>query len=246
MAPTPSSVTIDLSQYRGAIFDLDGVVTDTASLHREAWKKAFDQFLEQHHLATFSTGDYLQFVDGRPREDGVAAFLDSRKIKLPGGLPDDPPGATSRWAIANLKSAYFDALLTLRGAGTFASSVALILRMREHSVKTAVVTASLNCSRILAQGNLRDLFDVTVDGRDAAVMGLAGKPDPATFLEAARRLRVEPVHAVVFEDAVAGVLAARSGEFGLVIGVDRYRNPSALREAGSDAVVNDLAEVIIY
>ena len=241
------SVVIDVARFDAVVFDLDGVLTDTARVHQAAWKRLFDDALNGLEGAIdrrpFGGEDYRRYVDGRSRADGVEAFLASRGVRLPRGRPDDPPGMTTAWALANRKNEHFLAALDKEGVRAFPSSVALTRRLRQVGLRTAVVTASQNRAEVLAAAGIDDLFDVHVDGLDAAALGLAGKPDPAMFLEAARRLSVAPRNAVVLEDALAGVSAGGRGGFGLVIGVDRVGDPDALAAAGADAVVADLAEV---
>jgi beta-phosphoglucomutase family hydrolase len=231
------------------VFDLDGVLTDTASLHAAAWQEAFDgllQDLARHGgpvFAPFDVGaEYRAHVDGRPRIDGARGFIAARGLTLPEGTPADPPGTATVWAVANRKNQLLRQLLAEQGVRTFPSSVALARRLREAGVFTAVVTASRNATQVLAAAQLADLFDVRVDGTDAAALGLPGKPDPATYLEAVRRLHVSPDRAVIIEDAVPGVEAGRRGGFGLVVGVDRDSR-GVLAAAGAHIVVTDLADL---
>lgn len=240
------------SAFDAVLFDLDGVVTQTASVHAAAWKEVFDEFLarqgsrENQTLAPFSIDrDYPAYVDGKPRLDGVASFLQSRGYALPPGTPDDPPGADSLHGIGNRKNVLFRQRLQREGIVPIASSVAFIQALRLIGIKTAVVTSSQNGSAILDGANIADLFDVAVDGLVAAHLRLKGKPDPATFLEAARRLGVEPARAVVVEDATVGVAAGRAGHFGLVIGVDRGGNGQLLKDNGADIVVQRLTDIVI-
>ncbi|TFB54796.1 beta-phosphoglucomutase family hydrolase [Cryobacterium tagatosivorans] len=225
------------SAREAVIFDLDGVVTDTASLHALAWKALFDEqlpLLSAGAVAPFDAGaDYRRYVDGRPREDGIRAFLSSR------GLRPEPRRIA---ALAARKQALFEALIA-GGVQGYPGTVALVRRLRGHGIPTAIVTSSRNCAAVLAAAGLTGLFDVRVDGTDAARLGLPGKPDPALFLEAARQLRVSPGHAVVIEDAESGVRAASTGGFGLVIGVDRTGYGDRLRAEGADLVVADLGEL---
>ncbi|MGZ8666923.1 MAG: HAD family hydrolase [Solirubrobacterales bacterium] len=231
------------------IFDLDGVITDTASVHAAAWKRMFDSFLagraggagEEH--PPFSQDDYLRYVDGKPRYDGVESFLASRGISLPRGEPGDPASAETVCGLGNRKDELFGEVLRRDGVAAFPSSVELLGRLREGGFATAIISASRNCAQVLRAAGASELFDVKVDGVDADALGLRGKPDPAVFLEAAGRLEVEPGRAGVVEDALAGVEAGRSGGFGLVIGVDRAGQAEALLEHGADVVVGDLAEV---
>jgi alpha,alpha-trehalase len=228
--------------FGAAIFDLDGVVTDTASVHARAWTEVFDDFLGRHGGASsgdrrpFTHDDYLTYVDGRPRRDGVTAFLAARGIEA-----DD----TQVEALAVRKDARFRDLLEREGVRVFDSTVRLIGELRSRGVPSAIVSSSRNCSAVLEAAGLSDTFEVQVDGVDAALLGLPGKPDPATFLEASRRLRVSPDHTLLVEDATSGVRAGRRGEYATVIGVDRGGHAAALRDAGADEVVSDLGEVVL-
>lgn len=228
------------------IFDLDGVVTDTASLHAAAWKRAFDDFLEAQAGGgpPFDPDrEYRLLVDGRPRFDGAQAFLVSRGLELPPGAITDPAGYQSVWAVANLKNDAFRDLARQHGVKVFPAAMSLLHSLRAAGIRTAVVTASRNAPEILDAAGISGLFDTRVDGTDAAALGLPGKPDPATFLEAARRLNVSPSRAVVIEDAVAGVAAGNRGGFGLVVGVDRVGSRDNLLDAGAAIVVADLGEI---
>ena len=232
------------------IFDLDGVVTRTAEVHAEAWKRLFDEYLAARSRCRGEPfepfdrrSDYLRFVDGKPRYEGVASFLASRGIELPLGSPDDPEERETVCGLGNRKNRYFQETLERTGAAPYPTTIELIARLRERGVRTAIVSSSRNCVAVLEAAAIRELFEVKVDGLDAAELGLAGKPDPALFLEAARRLDVEPAHAAVVEDAISGVEAGRRGRFGLVIGVDRAGQHKALAAAGADLVVADLGEV---
>lgn len=233
------------ARFTAFLFDLDGVVTDTASLHARAWRRMFDELLAERGLRAFSDEDYRAHVDGRSRIDGVTAVLESRGLTLPLGSPHDPPGATTRWGLAARKDRYYRDLLAAEGAPVFASTVSLVRRLKAGGVGTALVSASRNAGTVLDAAGIADLFDVRVDGVDADRDGLPGKPDPALFREAARRLGVEPPDAVVVEDALAGVAAGRAGGFGLVVGVDRDGQAAALRERGAQVVVADLAELTV-
>lgn len=231
------------------VFDLDGVITDTASVHKAAWKSLFDAFLEERAervgdpFRPFRDEDYLTYVDGKAREDGVASFLASRGIDLPRGSPGDPPEAETVFGLGHRKDVSFRRRLAEDGVQAFPSSIALVEHLRERGTPTAIVSASRNCVPVLERAGALGLFDAKVDGVDAAELDLPGKPDPSIFLEAARRLGVQPEGTAVVEDAIAGVAAGRQGRFGLVIGVDRSGDPEALREAGADLVVGDLAEL---
>lgn len=234
--------------YDAVIFDMDGVVTDTATVHADAWKALFDEVLPGLSPAGpvqpfDSDGDYRRYVDGRPREDGIRAFLASRGIELPDGEPGDAGSSPTIAALAVRKQALFDERLASRGVVAFPDTVALLHRLREQGIPTALVTSSRNSAKVLAAAAVDDLFDVRVDGNDAIRMNLAGKPDPAIFLEAARQLRVTPALAVAVEDAEAGLQAAARGGFGLVVGVDRSGDGIRLRTAGADLVVSDLSQL---
>jgi alpha,alpha-trehalase len=233
----------------GAIFDVDGVVTRTATVHEAAWRRVFDEILEARAQADgvpfvpFSDADYRRYVDGVPRFDGVARFLESRAVELPVGEPDDPPERLTVCGIGNRKNDAFLATVEAEGVEPFEGTVGLLERLRAMGVSTAAVSASENCAEVLAAAGVSDLFDVRVDGLDATALHLAGKPDPAIFLEAAGRLDVDPRLAAVVEDAIAGVAAGRRAGFGLVVGVDRRGHPTELADAGADVVVSDLAEI---
>ena len=243
---------IDLSLFDAVIFDMDGVVTDTASVHAAAWKRLFDDYLSERARASGEGfrpfdihDDYLKYIDGKPRYEGVRDFLASREIELPEGDPSDPPGKETVAGLGNRKNGLFLDRLHQEGARPYPSTVTLVRRLAERNIKTAIISSSRNMEAVLESAGLSDLFDERVDGVLAAELGLAGKPDPAVFLEAARRLGVEPARAVVVEDALAGVEAGRRGAFGLVIGVDRGGHASALSESGADVVVPDLEDVQI-
>jgi alpha,alpha-trehalase len=237
------------SRFDAVIFDLDGVVTQTETLHAAAWKEAFDDFLtkcgKDKPFVTFDAeGDYRTYVDGKPRLDGVRSFLLSRGIELPEGHPDDGPGTPSVCGIGNQKNQIFRQMIK-KGVKTYASSIEMIVRLRKRGFKTAVVSSSKNCPVILESADIVHLFDAKVDGIDLGTLDLRGKPEPDLFLEAAKRLGTDPVRSVVVEDAIAGVQAGRNGGFGMVIGVDRFDQAEALKTAGADWVVGDLAEITV-
>jgi beta-phosphoglucomutase family hydrolase len=233
------------------IFDTDGVVTRTATVHAAAWKALFNEYLRRRADATgqqfvaFTDEDYVQYVDGRSRYEGVEEFLASRDIVLPPGEPDDAPDRETVCGLGNRKNEHFVAQVRNHGVEPFHSTLELARRLRERRIRTAVVSASENCAAVLDAAGATPLFDVRVDGLDAAALGLASKPNPALFLEAARRLGTPPARAAVVEDALAGVQAGRTGGFGLVVGVDRTGHADALGDHGADVVVNDLAELDI-
>lgn len=241
---------LELGEVDAVLFDLDGVVTDTASVHAAAWKEVFDDVMRAAaardgvELRPFDADeDYRRYVDGRPRIDGVEGFLASRGISLPRGEPDDPPGGETAWGVGNRKNVAFLHRIREGGVQVFESTVALIHQLRERGAATAIFSSSRNCMPVLESADLLDLFDARVDGIDAADLGLPGKPDPAVLLETARRLHVSVERAVIVEDAVAGVEAARRGEFGLVVAVDRSNHGDSFREAGAHLTVRDLGEL---
>jgi beta-phosphoglucomutase family hydrolase len=236
---------------RACLFDLDGVLTQTAKVHARAWKEMFDGFLrgraeragapfEPFDLVT----DYDEYVDGKPRYDGVRSFLAARGIELPEGTPDDPPDAETVHGLGNRKNELVLAMMKRDGVQVYEGSVRYVRAVREAGLGRAVVTSSANAGEVLTAAGIDELFDVRIDGVVAARDHLAGKPAPDTFLAAARALGVAPSQAAVFEDALAGVAAGRAGRFGFVVGVDRVGQADALRAHGADVVVSDLAELI--
>jgi beta-phosphoglucomutase family hydrolase len=239
---------IDRHRIDALLFDLDGVLTRTAVVHAAAWKRLFDEFLRRQASGQpwrpFDIeSDYRRYVDGKPRRDGVRSFLQSRGLILPEGMREDGPEAETIHGLAERKNGYVLAHLAGKGVQPYEGAVTVIREARARGFKTAVVSASENCAAVLAAADLAELFDVRVDGTDIARLGLRGKPAPDTFLEAARRLGVEPARAVVFEDAIAGVQAGRAGGFALVVGVDRVSHAEALRRNGADVVVTRLSEL---
>lgn len=239
-----------LDGFDAVLFDLDGVLTSTAKQHFAAWKATFDDFLraaaqrEGAGFEPFEQDDYLQHVDGMPRFDGVRNFLAARAISLPEGGVDDPPDAQTVHGLGNRKNDLVNEIIEQQGVEVFDGSVALVRELRARGVATAVVSSSRNCLAVLTAAGIVDLFDARVDGEVAAELGLPGKPAPDTFLEAARRVGVKAAQAGVVEDALSGVQAGRAGGFGLVVGVDRAGQAEALRSAGADLVVEDLAELL--
>ena len=236
---------------RACLFDLDGVLTQTASVHAAAWKEMFDGFLETRAkkagrpLQPFDIQhDYEQYVDGRPREDGVRAFLASRHITLPEGSVDDPPGAETVQGLGTRKNDLFLERVKRDGVKRYEASVRYLEAARQAGLKVAVVTASKNCDEILKAARLDGCFDAMVDGNVTAREHLHGKPAPDTYLFAARELDARPADAAVYEDALSGVEAGRAGRFGLVVGVDRVGHGEALRTHGADIVVKDLSELM--
>jgi beta-phosphoglucomutase family hydrolase len=231
---------------RVCLFDLDGVLTRTATVHFAAWKRTFDEFLQRHDPGQEEFGqlDYNRYVDGKHRADGVRGFLASRGITLPEGSPEDPPDAATVQAIATRKNEMVLRELDEHGVEVYPGSVRYLRAVKEAGLATAVVTASANGEKVIAAGGFADLIDVRVDGLVAARDSLRGKPEPDTFLAGARMLGVEPDAAVVYEDAISGVQAGRAGEFGWVVGVDRVGQADALEAAGADVVVTDLEQLL--
>ncbi|MFD7710251.1 beta-phosphoglucomutase family hydrolase [Streptomyces sp. NPDC059785] len=232
---------------QACLFDLDGVITKTAVVHAAAWKRTFDAFLRRRDGAGFrpfdKVADYDEYVDGRPRADGVRSFLASRSIELPEGKPDDPPDRDTVHGLGNRKNDLLLELVRTDGVEAYDGTLRYIEAVRSHGLRTAVVSSSANCRDVLRAVGAEDLFDVRIDGVVAAERRLPGKPRPDTFLAAARDLGVDAPAAAVFEDALAGMDAGRSGHFGYVVGVDRVGQADALRAHGADVVVSDLSEL---
>jgi beta-phosphoglucomutase family hydrolase len=233
------------------LFDLDGVLTQTARVHNAAWAETFDAFLRQRAAETgepfrpYDPGaDYNRYVDGRPRADGVRTFLASRGIELPEGSPDDPASANTINGIGNRKNEILLRRIHDDGVQVYPGSVEYLRAAADAGLRRAVVSASANTRDVVAAASLQDLLEVRVDGIVAREEGLRGKPHPDTYLAAAQLLGVRPGQAAVFEDALAGVEAGRAGEFGYVVGVDRVGQADALRARGADTVVRDLAELL--
>ena len=226
------------------LFDLDGVLTQTATVHRAAWREVFDQVLARHDQPPFTDADYLKYVDGKQRRDGVRDFLASRGITLPEGSPDDPPGADTVAGVGNRKNVLLLDRLARDGVDVIPGAAAYLSAVRDAGIRTAVVTSSANGAEVIRAAGLEHLVEQRVDGLVAQREGLPGKPRPDTFLAAARKLGVEPPAAAVFEDALAGVAAGRAGGFGYVVGVDRGDHADALREAGANVVVTDLSDLL--
>lgn len=240
------------NEFDAVIFDMDGVITQTATLHASAWKTTFDEYLERRKRQAGGISspfdieaDYRKYVDGKPRHEGVRSFLAARGIDLPEGDPADHAGTDTVQGLGRRKDVLFIDQIRRAGVGVFASTIKLIQALREQGVKTAVVTSSRNGREVLRAAGIEDLFGVRLDGIDAEALELEGKPNPAPFLKCAELLGVAPARTVVIEDAVAGVEAGRRGGFGLVVGVDRTGNRETLAAYGADFVVADLAEVSI-
>jgi beta-phosphoglucomutase family hydrolase len=233
------------------LFDLDGVLTETAKVHAAAWKEMFDQFLRdwadrhgQQYVPFDPVRDYDEYVDGKPRYEGVRSFLASRGIELPQGSPADPPSSETIDGLGNRKNEIVLRLIHEQGVQPYEGSVRYVHAVIEAGLRRAVVSSSTNCRDVLRAAGIDGLFDGIIDGVVAEREHLRGKPHPDTYLAGARALGVEPHEAAVFEDALAGVEAGRGGRFGLVVGVDRVGQADALRAHGADIVVGDLAELL--
>ena len=240
---------IKREEYEAVLFDLDGVITNTAELHAECWKKMFDEYLQKRATQTgeaflpFDVGtDYRLYVDGKPRFDGVRDFLTSRGIQLPEGTPEDTLETVR--GLGNRKNDLVNEILEGSGVHPYEGSVQFIHQLRRDGFKMAVVTSSENCTAVLKSAKLEKFFEVRVDGNMIQTQQLAGKPGPDTFLMAAKLLGADPARTVVIEDAISGVQAGANGNFGLVIGVARKGNAEELRHHGADVVVNDLGELV--
>ncbi len=236
---------------RACLFDLDGVLTDTASVHAAAWKQMFDDFLRTRaerdgtEFVPFdAAADYGPYVDGKPRLDGTRSFLASRGIDLPEGGPADPPGAETITALSTTKNELVQEKIVSVGVEVYPGSVRYLKAVREAGLATAVVSSSANAEQVLRVADLTRYIDHRVDGVTARERGLPGKPAPDTFLAAAADLGVDRAHAVVFEDAIAGVASGKAGGFGFVVGVDRLDHADKLRAEGADVVVQDLADLL--
>jgi beta-phosphoglucomutase family hydrolase len=251
MRQPKSTRAITREAYDAVLFDLDGVITNTAEVHAACWKKMFDEYLKKRatqrgeafrpfDLAT----DYRLYVDGKPRFDGVRDFLTSRGIQLPEGDLDDPPQAETMRGLGNRKNDLVNDIIEDQGVKPYEGSVQFIHQVRRKGFKIAVVTSSENCTAVLRSAKLDAFFEVRVDGNMIHRQQLAGKPAPDTFLMAAKLLGVEPTRTIVIEDAIAGVQAGCNGSFGLVIGIARKGNAEELRHHGADLVVEDLGELV--
>jgi beta-phosphoglucomutase family hydrolase len=234
------------------LFDMDGVVTRTASVHDAAWKEMFDEYLRERAAAGESAQfvpfdpveDYDKYVDGKPRLEGTQSFLESRGIELPAGTPGDAPGTPTLWGLSNRKNDLVQEVIKRDGVDVYEGSRRYLAAVRAAGLRTAIVSSSANTEQVLAAGGISGLFDARVDAQVAQVRGLHGKPAPDTFLAAAAMLSVAPGSAAVFEDALAGVAAGHAGGFRLVVGVDRAGQAAQLREHGADIVVKDLADLL--
>jgi beta-phosphoglucomutase family hydrolase len=251
MPQSETKRAITRERYDAVLLDLDGVITDTASIHAACWKQMFDQYLQGRArqrgetFRPFDIGtDYRLYVDGKPRFDGVRDFLTSRNIQLPEGTREDLPEAETVGGLGNRKNDLVNKIIEGEGVVPYEGSVELIHQLRRQGLKIAVVTSSQNCSAVLKAAKLEGFFDAQVDGNAIHALHLAGKPAPDTFLMGAKLLGIDPAQAIVVEDAISGVEAGSAGGFGLVIGVARKGNAEELRHHGADLVVNDLKELV--
>lgn len=233
-----------LSAERAILFDLDGVLTPTADVHMRAWARLFTPYLAAHGAAPYTEADYFAYIDGKPRYDGVRDLLASRGIELPWGTPDDAPDLDTVCGLGNRKNAEFTAELDEHGVEPYPGSKRFLDAAIAAGLSVAVVSSSKNAPMVLRTAGIANLFPVVVDGAVAVADGLAGKPAPDTYLDAASRLGLTAAECVVVEDATSGVEAGRNGAFGLVVGVDRGAGADALREHGADVVVTDLDELV--
>jgi beta-phosphoglucomutase family hydrolase len=236
---------------RACLFDLDGVLTRTAEIHAAAWREMFDAYLRERAIqsgerfvAFDPVGDYDEYVDGKPRYEGVRSFLAARRIELPQGAPSDAAGAETIDGLGNRKNEIVLRMIRDEGVRAYEGSVRYVRAARDAGLRRAVVSSSTNCRDVLVAAGIEDLFERRIDGVVAEREHLRGKPAPDTFLAGARALAVEPGQAAVFEDALAGVAAGRAGGFVCVVGVDRAGQAAALRDHGADVVVSDLAELL--
>jgi beta-phosphoglucomutase family hydrolase len=236
---------------RGCLFDLDGVLTQTAKVHDAAWKEMFDDYLRERSRKTGEpfvafdpVADYDTYVDGKPRADGTRSFLESRGIHLPEGADDDPPTAETVHGLGNRKNEIVLRKIREDGVEAYPGSVTYLRAVKDAGLPRAVVSSSANCKDVLIAAGIEDMFDARIDGVVAEEQHLRGKPAPDTYLAGAKALGLEPAAASVFEDALAGVAAGRAGKFGFVVGVDRVGQAEALKEDGADVVVKDLSELL--
>lgn len=251
MVMKKEKMTHEETKIKALIFDLDGVLTQTQHIHKEAWKKTFDQYLrtiddESVDKRPVDDNDYNVYIDGKPRYEGVKSFLRSRNVELPFGNPEDPPGRNTICGIGNRKNEFFHEIIDSGGVKIYHHAIDKLRKWREMGLKTAIVSSSKNCRKIIEKVGIADLFDARVDGMVSVERNLKGKPDPDIFLEAAKDLNVAPEYGVVFEDAISGVQAGQKGHFGLVVGVDRFDNGDALLENGADITIKDFDELDLF
>jgi trehalose 6-phosphate phosphatase len=243
-------IKIDLKKFDAVIFDMDGVITQSARVHAESWKRMFDEYLQQRaklqgkKFVPFDREkDYYQYIDGKPRYDGTRSFLESRGVSLPYGSPEDSPDKETICGLGNRKNQYFLKYLKEHGTESYPSTMDFIRKMQARNKRVAVISSSRNAKEVLEAAGVLTLFHVIVDGIDSAKQNLKGKPKPDIFLEAAKRLDVNPKRTIVIEDAISGVKAGKAGGFGLVIGIDRSGQNPELKSSGADVVVSDLSEI---
>jgi beta-phosphoglucomutase family hydrolase len=236
---------------RGCLFDLDGVLTQTAKVHDAAWKEMFDDYLRERSRTAGEpfvpfdpVADYDEYVDGKPRADGTRSFLESRGIHLPEGSDDDPPDADTVHGLGNRKNEIVLRKIREDGVEAYPGSVAYLRAVKEAGLPRAVVSSSANCKDVLIAAGIEDLFDARIDGVVAEQQHLHGKPAPDTYLAGAKALGITPAAGCVYEDALAGVAAGRAGQFGFVVGVDRVGQAAELKQHGADVVVKDLSELL--
>ncbi|MCF8090712.1 MAG: trehalose-phosphatase [Desulfotignum sp.] len=248
----PKGFTLTKETCDGVIFDLDGVITQTAKVHAKAWKALFDTYLKkraahenQEYIPFDADREYRTFVDGKPRYDGVESFLKSRGIDLPRGNPSDGPDRETIYGLGNKKNEIFNAYLQKQGPAVYEDTLSLIYELKKQGWKMAVISASKNCIPVLEAVGISDWFDTVVEGVLSQELGIKGKPAPDIFFEAARRMAVSVQRTAVFEDATAGVGAAKKGGFYQVIGVNRADNEGILKKAGADVVFSDLCDIRI-
>ena len=251
MGQTRTENPITKEKFDAVLFDLDGVLTATAKVHAAAWKKIFDEYLQNRATENNEPfrpfdiqSDYRLYVDGKPRYDGTRDFLGSRGIHLPEGTPDSPPESETVCGLGNRKDKIIQQVIERDGVEAYEGSVALVRHLRSQGIKTAVVTSSHHGGPVVEAAGIGSLFDLRVDGNVIDQLKLAGKPAPDAYLKAAEQLSVAPTRAVVVEDALSGVQAGRNGGFGLVIGVARHDNADELAAHGADIVVSDLGELL--
>lgn len=236
---------MDWNDFDAALFDLDGVITPTADVHMRAWQQMFSEFFVAKGVGEpYAESDYFNYLDGKPRYDGVRSLLESRGIALPEGSPADDPAAETVCGLGNRKNAVFAKLLETEGVVAYPGSVKLVEALKARGTRMAIVSSSANAPAVLAAAGLSADFEIIVAGAVARELKLAGKPAPDTFVYAAQELGVPKERAVVFEDALSGVAAGHAGDFGLVVGVNRGAGEGALTNAGADIVVDDLAELL--
>jgi len=233
--------SLSRADYDAVLLDLDGVVTETAKIHAKCWKRLFDEYLGDNSFDI--ERDYLMYVDGRPRYEGVKSFLESREIFLSYGTPEDSPDTETVCGLGNKKNQLFHEYLKNHEVEAYPDAIVFLRALKLAKFKTAVVSSSKNCEQVVRAAKLEDRFDTRVDGKDSECMGLHGKPDPDIFLEAASRLNVQPHRSVVVEDAIAGVEAGKRGKFGFVIGMNRHDTSQILLEHGAHIVINSFNQI---